>query len=352
MAGSPIAFAVVVCTVLLVSRAEAPCPGGARSCPEAAARARSASRPPSDTGVVNLQVCLAVCAPPRCGDTRVVLRRFERGGRRFALVVHPDSLDTEIAPDERFPVGCSSWITVRRALAGTRYEQALADAEANATGLQDAGIVHTMPRGEGVVLTVDLCPSRRPLERSLFEAVIAEFGSEERPVPLAVAMTGVWMEEHPDDLAWLLDRVGRGDAAITWINHSFSHRFDPGTALTRNFLLEPGTDVETEILRAEAAMLQRGMVPSVFFRFPGLVSDRDLFDRVVSHGLVPVGSDAWLAKGQRPTEGSIVLIHGNGNDPIGVADFLRLLRTERTNIRDRDWLLVDLRRSAVPEGLE
>ena len=91
-----------------------------------------------------------------------------------------------------------------------------------------------------------------------------------------------------------------------------------------------------------------GMVPSVFFRFPGLVSSRALFDRVVAHGLVPVGSDAWLAKGQRPTEGSIVLVHGNGNEPIGIEDFLRLLRTERANIRDRDWLLVDLRQSAAP----
>ncbi len=134
--------------------------------------------------------------------------------------------------------------------------------------------------------------------------------------------------------------------AITWIDHTFNHRFDPTKALKGNFLLEPGTDLEGEILRTEQAMLKHGMVPSVFFRFPGLVSSRALFDRVVSHGLVPVGSDAWLAKGQRPTEGSIVLVHGNGNEPIGIEDFLRLLRTERANIRDRDWLLVDLRQAA------
>jgi hypothetical protein len=107
-----------------------------------------------------------------------------------------------------------------------------------------------------------------------------------------------------------------------------------------------------EILRTEQAMLEHGMVPSVFFRFPGLVSSRELFDRVVAHGLVPVGSDAWLAKGQGPAEGSIVLVHGNGNEPIGIEDFLRLLRTERANIRDRDWLLVDLRQSAVPQGTD
>jgi len=277
-----------------------------------------------------------------------VLRQFEQGGRQLALVVDPATLNTEVAPLARFPAACSPWPTVRAALAGTRYEEALADAERNETGLQDAGIVHALPRGNGVVLTVDLCPSLRPLDRSLFDAVIGEFGPEERPVPLAIAVTGVWMEEHPDDLTWLLERVHRGDVAITWIDHTFNHRFDPTTALAHNFLLEPGTDLQAEILRTEQAMLKHGMVPSVFFRFPGLVSSRALFDRVVAHGLVPVGSDAWLAKGQRPTEGSIVLLHGNGNEPIGIEDFLRLLRTERANIRDRDWLLIDLRKSAAP----
>jgi len=303
----------------------------------------------ADPGVADLRVCFALCAPPACPSPVVVLRHFEQGGEPRALVVDPASLATAVLPRSRLPEECGEWTAVRRALAGTRYEAALADAERNQTGLQDAGIVHALPRGNGVVLTVDLCPSRRPLDRSLFEAVIAEFGPEERPVPLAVAVTGVWMAEHPDGLAWLLDRVQRQDVSITWIDHSYSHRFDPATPLARNFLLEPGTDLESEILRTEQAMLEHGMVPSVLFRFPGLVSSRELFDRVVAHGLVPVGSDAWLAKGQRPGEGSIVLVNGNGNEPIGVEDFIRLLRSERANIRDRDWLLVDLRRSAVPE---
>ena len=72
-------------------------------------------------------------------------------------------------------------------------------------------------------------------------------------MPLAVAVTGVWMAEHRDDLAWLLDRVHRGDVSITWIDHSFTHRFEPTAPLARNFLLEPGTDLESEILRTEQA---------------------------------------------------------------------------------------------------
>ncbi len=295
--------------------------------------------------ITDYRVCYAVCTAPQCSSPRVVLRRFEQGGRPRALAVDPATLTTQVLLSAQVPASCGDWSTVRAAVAGTRYAEGLADAERNGTGLQDAGIVHALPRGSGVVLTVDLCPSRRPLDRTLFEAVIAQFGPEERPVPLGVAITGLWMREHPDDLRWLLGLIWRGDIAVTWIDHTYNHRWDPAAPLPRNFLLEPGTDLESEILWTEQAMLERGMVPSVFFRFPGLVSDRSVFDRVVAHGLIPVGSDAWLAKGQRPTAGSIVLVHGNGNEPVGIEDFLRLLRTERAGIRDRDWLLVDLRQT-------
>ena len=219
----------------------------------AAALEGTIRRAPASADVADLRVCFQVCTAPQCAGSRVVLRRFAQGGRQLALVADPVSLNTEIAPQAGLPAECRPWDGVRAALAGTRYGEALADAERNETGLQDAGIVHALPREQGVVLTVDLCPSRRPLDRSLFDAVIAEFGPEERPVPLAVAVTGLWMLEHPDDLAWLLDRVRSGAVSITWIDHSFTHRFEPTAPLARNFLLEPGTDLESEILRTEQA---------------------------------------------------------------------------------------------------
>jgi hypothetical protein len=32
---------------------------------------------------------------------------------------------------------------------------------------------------------------------------------------------------------------------------------------------------------------------------------------------LPIGSDAWLANKVKPKEGSIILLHGNGNEPYG-----------------------------------
>jgi len=63
-----------------------------------------------------------------------------------------------------------------------------------------------------------------------------------------------------------------------------------------------------------------------------LVSDTALFNKVTSFGLIPVGSDAWLAKNQTPTEGSIVLIHANGNEPYGIKKFIELIKKEKGNI--------------------
>ena len=212
----------------------------------------------------------------------------------------------------------------------------------------------SLPAGNGVVLTVDLCPSNRPLDRKLFEAVIATFLPEERPVPLGIAVTGKWMEKHRDDLAWLRGLQARGEMAVTWINHSYNHRYAKDLPVSRNFLLEPGTDIRKEILSTEALMLENGLTPSIFFRFPGLISDLDLVKRVVSFGLAPIGSDAWLAKtakSREPSPGSIVLVHGNGNEPVGVNRFLALLREEGRAIRSRDWLLFDLRESVRLEEI-
>ena len=75
-------------------------------------------------------------------------------------------------------------------------------------------------------------------------------------------------------------------------------------------------------------------------------------DSVISYGLIPIGSDAWLAKGQPVHKGSIVLIHGNGNEPVGIKDFIRLLQTEKSSVMKKEWLLYDLRESIEDEFQE
>jgi hypothetical protein len=112
-------------------------------------------------------------------------------------------------------------------------------------------------------------------------------------------------------------------------------------------MLAPGTNIDSEVLNNEILLLTKNIVPSLFFRFPGLISDQLVYERIIELGLIPVGSDAWLAKGQKPGNGSIVLIHANGNEPVGVRDFIALLKSKQKDVLARRWELYDLRESLL-----
>jgi hypothetical protein len=204
-------------------------------------------------------------------------------------------------------------------------------------------------RQKGIDLTADLCPSKRPMDRAFFTSLIEQFEKKEKPVPIAIAVTGNWMYEHREDLQWLVDLQKNGDLDITWINHTYNHRTARNVAIKQNFLLEKGTNLDFEVLKTEQKMIEYGLTPSVFFRFPGLVSDSLVFTKVTNYGLIPVGSDAWLAKNQQPGDGSIVLVHANGNEPYGIRQFFKLIREERDSINAGAWLLYDLRQSIARE---
>ena len=96
-----------------------------------------------------------------------------------------------------------------------------------------------------------------------------------------------------------------------------------GVAFDRNFLLTPGVDADAEILDTERLLIANGQTPSLFFRFPGLISNAPLMQAARRHHLISLGADAWLALRQRPKPGSIVLVHPNGNEPAGLKLFAR-----------------------------
>ncbi len=281
------------------------------------------------------------------GRDALVLRRFRRNGIPFCLAVDPWTLRTAARPETVFRLFPAALDALRAKFRGTPYARALADAERNAQPLQDAGLTRFRSDQPGIDLTIDLCPSSRPLDRALFEELIRAAGTADKPLPLAVAVTGRWMEKHGAEMDWLASLQRTRHADITWINHSYNHRTRKDAPLRRNFLLEPGTRLDAEILKTEAALLERGLTPSVFFRFPGLVSEARLVSGVTSYGLIIVGSDAWLGQGQWPKNGSIVLVHANGNEPVGIRRFLHLLRQEGPALRSGHWLLFDLRESAA-----
>jgi hypothetical protein len=272
----------------------------------------------------------------------LILRRFENRGKDYLLMVNPQTLQTKVNESSFYQVKPMTLAETRGFFKKTPYEKALSGAEKQSVMIQDAGIERGMPTETGISLTADLCPSHKPLDRRIFTSMIAEFQKVEKPAPIALSVSGLWMLKHKADLDWLKKLRDDGEIRITWVNHSYTHRVSKSAPLKMNFLLEPGTDLNYEVLETEKLMLKDGLVPSVFFRFPGLVSDQQLVFKITDFGLIPIGSDAWLAKGQQPNDGSIVLIHGNGNEPVGVEDFIKLLQSKTKQIADKQWLLYDL----------
>ena len=279
----------------------------------------------------------------------LVIRAFNKDGKPFYVGVDPDNLETELIPAAQISVKTETWQQINLTHGQTAYAKALQTARGQSFSLQNSGIIHGYPKEKGVSLTIDLCPSHKPLDRSVLSSVIAEFDQAEKPVPIALSITGKFMLTHSADLQWLKQLIDSNEIKVTWINHTYNHHYDPQLPLKDNFLLEPNTDLNFEILETEKALLEHGFLFSVFFRFPGLVSDNTIVDKVVDYGLIPIGSDAWLAKGQSIRGGSIVLIHGNGNEPIGIEDFIHLLRTEKASVLKKEWLLYDLRESIENE---
>jgi hypothetical protein len=279
----------------------------------------------------------------------MVIRKFTDRNKSYYLLVNPQTLETKIDDSSFYQVKPMSADEAKTFFKNTPYQKALRKAENSSVMIQDAGIERGLPKETGISLTADLCPSHKPLDRRIFTDIFNEFKKVEQPVPVALSVTGLWINKHQEDLAWLKEMQAKHEIYITWINHSYNHRVSKNAPLKENFLLEPGTDINYEVLETEKDMLANGLLPSVFFRFPGLVSDQKLVFSITDFGLIPIGTDAWLAKGQQPQAGSIVLIHGNGNEPVGVNDFIKLLQSETKSIANKQWLLYDLRESVDEE---
>ena len=263
---------------------------------------------------------IRVPARDTSGRLRLAIRSFQSDGVAHLLVIDPVNFQSFDLPAASLTLSPGA----EPSLDHSPFMRALQRYDAPPYPLQNGGATRAAARVKGAFLTVDLCPSKRPFERELFDTLA--LAGKGAPVPVAISISGVWLVNHSEELSYLRRESAAGRLAITWVNHSYHHSYDPKAPLARNFVLTPGTDFPGEVLELEQLLLSRGMVPSPFFRFPGLVSDAATVKRLREFSLIPIGSDAWLAKGDSPRQGSFILVHGNGNEPKGVKLLLPMLR--------------------------
>lgn len=200
----------------------------------------------------------------------------------------------------------------------SNYEKLKAEALAHPFKIANRG----MKRGKqkAFALTVDMCPSsKKGFETKFFQTLVDKNSS----YPVTISLTKKWALYHPQAFEQLKVWDDTKALNITWMNHGATHPYTRGLVLEKNFINQEGIDFKKEVLDNETFMIEQGRVPSIFFRFAGLVSNEKAYDYLIEVlGLIPVGSEAWLAKGEPIKKQSIVLVHGNKNEPLGIERFL------------------------------
>jgi hypothetical protein len=194
------------------------------------------------------------------------LRKFNLNHQQSYLIVNPNNLMTRIQPAGELLFIEETWEKISREYEHAIYFKALTDAQAQADLIQDAGITHLLTSQKGVGLTVDLCPSLHPLDRNLFVELIQTFSKEQKPIPLGVAVSGLWLEKHPDDLAWLLELEQKEEIVVTWINHTYHHPV--GNKLKTKFLLGEKIDIKRKSCKPKPRCLKTVSPPPSFSGFP------------------------------------------------------------------------------------
>lgn len=185
-------------------------------------------------------------------------------------------------------------------------------------------------------LTADFCPS----EKKGFESKIIESFIEKWHYNIWIALTSAWYKRHKEDFQQLLNWKQEWKLWITWINHTKTHNYNPWTDFLHNFILTPWLELKEEILNVEKILLSYWEAPSIFMRFPGLVSDEETRKSVIyDYWLIPLWSNAWLAKGEKVEDGSIILIHGNKNEPKGIELMNKILEKGKWNFIQAEKIL-------------
>lgn len=266
------------------------------------------------------------------GKLQIAIRTYNMGSDFKLVVVDPYTFETRVADASEFttrnfnptpanPTGLFNF----KELEQTPYVKALKRYTDPPYLIENYGIKNAASLVKGVFLTIDMCPSSKNFEKSFFETLAALKQKTQLETPVGIALSGLWALRHLKEFDWLIEQQKKNNLKITWINHSFSHVYYADLPQNENFMLTPRGNFSEEILAVERILLSKGQTPSVFIRFPGLVSNENLIEQLKRFSLIPIGTDAWLAHDEPVKEGSIILVHGNSNEPKGIELLMPLI---------------------------
>lgn len=244
------------------------------------------------------------------GNSYFVLRKFIQNNREKYLIVEDKTYKTEVILASDI-IDFSIFGELYENSEYKKHQDKIYNYNPNINSpLQNNGIIE-LKWWKEVFLTADFCPSgKHGFEKQIIEQFITD-----GHINIWIAITSTWIAWHSEDYEWLREKNNSGDLNISWINHTKTHNYNYGVDFSQNFILTPWLELQDEILDLEEKLLEQWQVPSIFMRYPGLVSDDETRkETIYTYGLIPLGANAWLAKGEIPEPGSIILIHGNKNE--------------------------------------
>ncbi len=182
-----------------------------------------------------------------------------------------------------------------------------------------------------VSLTSDLCWSIRPYEKEFYYELPNRSADGSQTVYCTQFISGRWLQQQPLAMADLLELEKEPSIDFIWGLHSWDH---PKSGIFMNAYAPESLRGDT--LHLEKILLEWGVVPEHFYRFPGLKHDETRLNEILAMSLLPVDCDSWVSGMHldRPphrvpaTNGSILLVHGNGNEARGISRFFEWLEEE------------------------
>ncbi|WP_347939190.1 polysaccharide deacetylase family protein [Rickettsia oklahomensis] len=258
---------------------------------------------------------------------KIAIRSYLSNEKSYFVLVDPNSFKTELVLKEWviLPMNKIEKQNLLKKLNKTPYIKTLNKYSSAPYIQQNYGATSSIHEEKGQFLTIDMCPSSKNFEEEFFNTLVELAIKLNKPIPIAICVSGLWIKRHTEEFLWLIKQQENGYLQITWVNHSFSHPYFKDKPLEDNFLLSNKKDFENEVLEAGKILVSYNIAPSPFFRFPGLVSDQTLIEKLKDLGLIPLGSDAWLAKGEKVQDGSFILVHGNSNEKVGIDLIMSML---------------------------
>jgi hypothetical protein len=264
--------------------------------------------------IINYAPTLKSCS--KNNESRLQIREFESHGKKYGLFVEPQNLSTSISLVNELDCPQSNQTSEQ-----TRFGEILKKSYTAPYPTFNDGVVESKSP-EGYFITVDLCPAENgEFEIGILDKIMQQSIRQKKAIPIGIAITGRWLNKHKLYFQYLNQLEKSHFVKITWINHTNHHYYHPKNTYENNFMIRSPWPIKEEVLELEKKLIENNITPSIFFRFPGLVSNTALMEKLKELFLIPLGSNSWIAKKQMPKPGSIILLHGNGNESHGIDAF-------------------------------